>query len=66
MKATHFPLIKNVGTMCLPHIGEFDIDYIYPEPKRFDYFLIRIDLHTGTPEMLSGEEAFEAWLNERQ
>jgi len=66
MKSTQFPLIKPMGTMCLPHIGEFDIDYIYPEPKRFDYFLIRIDLHTGTPEILSGEEAFEAWLNERQ
>jgi hypothetical protein len=55
-----------MGTMCLPNIGAFDIDYIYPEPKRFDYFLIRIDLGLGTPEILSGEEAFEAWLNERQ
>jgi len=66
MKATHLPRIVPMGTMCLPNIGAFDIDYIYPEPKRFDYFLIRIDLGLGTPEILSGEEAFETWLNERQ
>jgi hypothetical protein len=66
MKATHFPLIKPVGTMSLPHIGLFDIEYIYPEPKRFDYFLVRLDFHNGTPEILTGEHAFEQWLIKRQ
>jgi hypothetical protein len=66
MKATHLPRIVPMGTMCLPHIGYFDIEYIYPEPKRFDYFLVRIDFHTGKPEILTGAKAFEDWLEQRQ
>jgi len=65
MKATHLPRIKPMGTMRLPLIGEFDIEYIYHEPKRFDYFTIRLDFHSGTCVRLSGEQAFERWLEER-
>lgn len=65
MRATNFTYIKPMGTMRLPYIGEFDIDYIYHEPKRFDNFTIRLDFHAGSYVHLSGEEAFENWLAER-
>ena len=65
MKATAFPRIKPMGTMRLPLIGEFDIEYLYHEPKRFDYFTIRLDFHAGSCVHLSGEQAFERWLEER-
>ena len=65
MRATNFAYIKPMGTMRLPFIGEFDIDYIYHEPKRFDNFTIRLDFHAGSCVHLSGEQAFERWLEER-
>jgi len=65
MRATNFIHIKPMGTMRLPLIGEFDIDYIYHEPKRFDNFTIRLDFGIGSCVHLSGEQAFEDWIEKR-
>ena len=65
MRATNFVYIKPMGTMRLPLIGAFDIDYIYHEPKRFDNFTIRLDFGIGSCVHLSGEQAFEDWIEKR-
>ena len=65
MKATQLPRIKPMGTMSLPYIGQFEIEYIYHEPKRFDNFTIRLDFGVGSCVHLSGEQAFDAWLEKR-
>ena len=51
--------------MSLPYIGQFEIEYIYHEPKRFDNFTIRLDFGVGSCVHLSGEQAFDAWLEKR-
>jgi len=64
MRSTNFIHIKPMGTMQLPIVGEFDIDYLYHEPKRFDNFTIRLHFKAYDQKImhLSGEQAFEDWL----
>jgi hypothetical protein len=62
MRSTNFIHIKPMGSMSLPAIGVFDIDYLYHDPRRKDNYTIRIDFGSGTYVHLSGEPAFEEWL----
>lgn len=64
MRSTNFVHIKPMGTMQLPLVGEFDIDYLYHEPKRLDNYTIRLHFkqHNQKIMHLSGEQAFDEWL----
>lgn len=62
------PSIKHMGTLSLPIHGEFNIMYYYPLGKAHkDYFMVNVYRKGASRGLcLTGEAAFEAWLESMQ
>ena len=68
MRNTTQPTIEHMGTFNFPIHGEYNVMYYYPKGKaQPEFFLVNVYRKNSSRGLcLSGEAAFEAWLEKMQ
>lgn len=66
MRSTHFPLLKDCGTLTIKGI-EWRLQEYYPNPSMRNYkFLTVYSIKHSLKETFASDVAFEAWLEKVQ
>ena len=66
MRATHFPLLKDVGILTIRGV-EWRLQEYYPNPSMRNYkFITAYNIKHSLKETFASERAFEAWLCKAQ
>mgnify|MGYP003346091811 FL=1 len=66
MRATHFPLLKDVGILTIRGV-EWRLQEYYPNPSMRNYkFITAYNIKRSLKETFATDEAFEAWLERQQ
>lgn len=66
MRSTHFPILKDVGTLTIRGV-EWRLQEYIPNPKMRNYkFLTAYNIRHSLKQTFASDEAFEAWLMREQ
>lgn len=66
MRSTHFPILKDVGTLTIRGV-EWRLQEYIPNPKMRNYkFLTAYNIRHSLKQTFASDEAFEAWLEREQ
>jgi hypothetical protein len=66
MRSTHFPLLKDVGTLTIKGT-EWRLQEYYPNPAMRNYkFITAYNIRLSKKETFASDEAFEQWLDKMQ
>ena len=66
MRSTHFPLLKDVGTLTIKGT-EWRLQEYYPNPTMRNYkFITAYNIRLSKKETFASDEAFEVWLDKMQ
>jgi len=66
MRSTHFPLLKDVGTLTIKGT-EWRLQEYYPNPSMRNYkFITAYNIRLSKKETFASDEAFELWLDKMQ
>lgn len=62
MRSTHFPLLKDRGTLTLP-TGRWLIQEYYPQYPKRDFLIVSVQNRDTLLSMsFASDDAFDAWL----
>jgi hypothetical protein len=66
MRSTHFPILKDVGTLTIKGT-EWRLQEYIPNPKMPNYkWLTAYSIKLSQKATFASDEAFEAWLDKMQ
>ena len=66
MRSTHFPMLKDVGTLTIKGT-EWRLQEYYPNPSMRNYkFITAYSIKLSKNETFTTDDAFEAWLDKMQ
>jgi hypothetical protein len=66
MRSTHFPMLKDVGTLTIKGT-EWRLQEYYPNPSMQNYkFITAYSIRLSEKATFVSDEAFEAWLEQQQ
>jgi len=66
MRSTHFPILKDVGTLTIKGV-EWRLQEYIPNPKMPNYkWLTAYSIRLSKKATFASDEAFEAWLEQEQ
>lgn len=66
MRSTHFPILKDVGTLTIRGV-EWRLQEYIPNPKMRNHkWLTAYSIKLSKKETFASDEAFEAWLEQEQ
>ena len=66
MRSTHFPILKDVGTLTIKGV-EWRLQEYTPNPKMRNHkWLTAYSIKHSLKETFASDEAFERWLDKEQ